>query len=337
MGGVGPGVLMAVASLASCKPATIAEAEARGDVAWLQQNDTPPAVDAIGRLADRNPAAASALVARSAYDLEAFRAAWAAVLRGASWGTAMLHEALSDPSRADVAASAMGKRDPHLVPFLTDLEEALVRLSASPQNVNVSSTLASIGAPARAAIERRLADASTRGPMCTGITSPQAADAARTAFISVPESSRDAPACVNAAVVVAADDEAALGWLAESGEPGLLGAAGKSDAMPCARLHTAWARAFTARPATDYPALTVPLGYAVKRCPAQMDGVLADAIARLPASHGVIVQAIDPFTTYGDALHATCAALPTVASGRDTPVVRERANDALAHACKAPG
>jgi hypothetical protein len=321
--------------MTACKPATVAEAEARGDVAWLQQNDTPAAVDAIGRLADKNPVAIAALVGRSAYDPGAFRAAWTAVLRGMPWGTAVLHDALGDPTRADVAASMMGQRDPHLVPFVGDLEQALVRLSASPQNVNVSSALASVAS--QGVIERRLADASTRGAMCMGIAAPQAGDEAHAALTSAPQSSRDAPACVNAAVVVAADDEAALAWLAATAEPGLLGAAGKSDAMPCAQLHVAWVKAFGVRPASDYPALTVPLGYAVKRCPAQMDGVLADAIAHMPASHGVVVQAIDPFASYGDALHATCAALPTVASGRDTAVVRERANDALTHACKAPG
>jgi hypothetical protein len=154
----------------------------------------------------------------------------------------------------------------------------------------------------------------------------------------VPESARDAPACVDAVVRVAAGDETALMWLAERGEPGLLGGAGKNDAMPCARLHVAWARAFASRPTSAYPALEVPLGYAVTRCAVQMDGVLADAIVHMPAAHRVVVNAIDPFATYGDGLHATCAALPKViASGQDTPIIRERANDALTHACKAPG
>jgi len=70
-----------------------------------------------------------------------------------------------------------------------------------------------------------------------------------------------------------------------------------------------------------------------------MDGVLADAIVHLPATRGVVVSAIDPFTGYGSALKATCAALPAVAGagGKDAPIVKERANDALNHACKAPG
>ena len=330
-------VLVPLATSAACRPATVAEAEARGDVAWLQQNDTPAAVAALGRLADKNPAAAAALALRSSYDIEAFRTSWDGVLRGAPWGTALLHDALGDPKRADRAATAMGKHDPHLTPFLDDLEAALVRLSATPQNVNVASALASIGAPARAAVERRLVDASTRGSMCMGIGSPGADDDARKALLHVAEASRDAPACVDAAVRIAADDEAALKWLAERAEPGLLGAAGKSAAMPCARLHVVWVKAFAARPASAYPALTVPLAYSVTRCAAQMDGVLADAIVHTPLLHGVVVEAIDPFASYGDGLHATCAALPSVASGSDTAIVRERASDALSHACKAPG
>ncbi len=322
---------------AHCKPTTIAEAEARGDVAWLQQNDTPSASAALGRLADGNPKAAAALTLRSSYDLEAFRAAWAAVGRGAPWGATMMHDALGDPKRADHAAAAMTRAGGQLPAFVPDLEGALIRLSATPQSANVSSALASVGPPAREAVERRLVDASTRASMCVGIASPQADDDAHKALVGVPPLARDAITCVDAVVHIAASDEASLAWLAARAEPGLLGAAGKSPAMPCARLHVAWVQAFGARPATDYPAMTVPLGYAVTRCAPQMDGVLADAIVRLPASHAIVVAAIDPFASYGDGLRATCAALPAIAGGRDTPIVRERASDALLHACKAPG
>ena len=322
---------------AGCKPTSIAEAEARDDVPWLQQNDSSAATAALGRLADKDPRAATALTLRSSYDLEAFRAAWAAVVRAAPWGTTMMHDALGDPKRADRAAAMMTKREGRLPPFATDLENALVRLSATPQNVNVSSALAGVGPAAHDAIERRLTDASTRPSMCIGIGSPQADDDAHKVLLAVPMAARDAITCVEAVVHVAADDDATLTWLATKGEPGLLGAAGKSLAMPCAQLHVAWVRAFAGRPTSQYPALTVPLGYAVTRCAPQMDGVLADAIVHLPQAHAVVVAAIDPFATYGDGLRATCAALPSIASGPDTPVVRERASDALNHACHPPG
>jgi hypothetical protein len=319
--------------VSACRPTTIAEAEARGDVAWLDQNGTPNAVAALGRLADKNPPAVSALEARSSFDMQAFRAAWFGALRSAPWATAMLRAGLGDPKRADSAAGAMDRHDPRLAMFLVELEAALVRLSATTQNLNVSSAMASIGATARAAIERRLLDASTRPAMCRGLASRDADGDAHRVLLGVPETARDAPACVEAVVRITVDDDAVLAWLAEHGEPGLLGAAGKQDVLPCARLHVAWTKALSARPRDAYSALTVPLGYAVKRCPAEMDGVLADAIVHLPATHAVVVDAIDPFDRYGGSLRATCAALPIVAGGRDSPIVKERANDALLHAC----
>jgi len=326
-----------MAGLVSCRPATIAEAERKGDVAWLDENGTPDAVAALGRLADTQPKAATALESRSTFDIHAFRAAWTAALRGAAWGPKMLRDGLGDPSRADLAASGMDKHDPHLVAYVPDLEAGLQRLSASMQNFNLSSALASVGPAAHDTILRRLADASTRGAMCRGIASKDADPDARKALLAAPVASRDADACVDGVVHVAADDEATLDWLAERGEPGLLVAASKSDTIPCPKLHVLWTRVLSSRSQDIYSALTVPLGHAVKRCTADMDGVLADAIVHLPATHSVVVSAIDPFTGYGNALKATCAALPAVAAGKDDAIVRERANDALNHACKAPG
>jgi len=331
-----PGLLLVVSLLCGCRPTTIAEAERRGDVGWLEQNGTPSAIASLGRMADTNPKALDALRSRSAFDPQAFGAAWSAVLRHASWGTAMLHGALVDPASADRAASAMERQDPQLSSFVGDLEGALVRLSASTQNLNVSGVLASIGPSARPAIERRLVDASTRSAMCRGIASKDAAPDAHKALLGAPEQARDSPMCVAAVVRIAADDDMALGWIADQGEPGILGAAGKDDALPCARLHVAWTKALANRAKAQYGALAVPLGYAVKRCPAEMDGVLADSIVHLPATHTVIVDAIDPYDRYGGALHATCGTLHVVAGGRDSARVRERADDALLHSCKAP-
>jgi hypothetical protein len=330
-------VLAAAALLAGCRPATIAEAEKKGDVAWLDENGTPDAVAALGRLADTKPKAVAALEARSTFDVHAYGAAWTAALRGAAWGPEMLRAGLADPTRADRAASGMEKHDPHLAPYVPDLESALQRLSASLQNFNVSSTLASVGLPAHDAIVRRLADPSTRGAMCRGVASKEADADARKTLLAAPLSSRDADACVDGVVRMAAEDGPTLTWLAERGEPGLLGAASKSDPLDCAKLHALWARVLAARTADTYSALEVPLGYAVKRCPAEIDGVLADAIVNLPATRFVVVAAIDPFTGDGKALKATCAALPMVVGGKDTPLVRERASDALVHVCKAPG
>jgi len=334
---LGSFAILVVLLAPACTPSTIEEAERKGDAAWLDENGTPDAVAALGRLADKNPRALAALEARSSFDMQAFRAAWDGIVRGAPWGGEMLRRGLGDPKRADLAASAVVRHDARLVPFIPELEQALVRLSATLQNFNVSSALASVGKPAHDAIVRRLGDASTRGAMCRGIASKDAEPDARKALMDAPESGRDSPSCVDAVVSLASEDDAALAWMAEKGEPGLLGAAGKEERLPCARLHVAWTKALTTRPVEIYSALTVPLGYAVKRCTPEMDGVLADAIAHLPATRAFVVEAIDPFTGYGNALRATCAALPMIAGGRDTALVRERANDALNHACKAPG
>ncbi len=171
--------------------------------------------------------------------------------------------------------------------------------------------------------------------MCRGIASKSADPDSRVALLAVPESARNAPSCVDAVVRAAAQDDVALAWLATDGEPGLLGAAGNSASLPCPRLHVVWAKALTSRRPDVYSALTVPLAYATKRCTAEMDGVLADAIGHLPATRALVVEAIDPFGAYDGALHATCAALPSVAAGgREGAIVRERASDALNHLCK---
>jgi len=324
------------ALLAGCHPTSIPDAEAKGDVGWLEENGTPDAVAALGRLADRDPKAIEALRIRTAYDSGAFHAAWMAVTRDAPWGGAMLRAGLADPKTADLAADGMGKHDPHLAAFVEPLEAALVRLSASLQNANIASTLASVGPAGHEVVVRRLSDASTRSAMCRGIASKYGDADARAALYAMPPEARDAAGCVDAVVRLAQQDDWSLGWLATNAEPGMLGAAGKMDVLSCARLHVAWVKALAARPPAQYPALVVPLGYAVVRCPAQVDGILADVIVHMPAARGLVVQAIDPFGRYEEALHATCGNLPLVANGPDSAIVRERASDALIHLCNAP-
>jgi hypothetical protein len=66
-----------------------------------------------------------------------------------------------------------------------------------------------------------------------------------------------------------------------------------------------------------------------------MDGVLADAFAHLPAAkHGCVVQGIDPFAAETALLTATCAALPIVANGHGSEIVREHARDVLSNGCQ---
>lgn len=325
-------LLCAVLAVTACGPRTIGEAERKGDVAWLDKRATPDAIAALGRVADRDPRAVAALDRRGDYDRDVYAAAWEAVVRGAPWGAQLYKAALANPARAELAASTMPKKDPHLSLFVTELESALVRLGASQNNLAVSGTLASAGPPAHEAIARLLADPATRGAMCRGIASPDAAPDARTTLMQVPPASRDNAQCVEVLPKIAAEDNAVLQWLGEAAEPGLLSAAGKSELLPCVRLHDAWVRALAARP--QERALVVPLKNAINRCPTELDGVLADAIARTPASQPVVVDAIDPFEGYGITLKATCAALPQVTRGGAPAITRERASRALEHTCK---
>jgi hypothetical protein len=194
--------------------------------------------------------------------------------------------------------------------------------------------LASVGPAAHASIERRLKDGASRGAMCQGIASQDSSPDARALLMAVPPESRDHLACVTAVMALVQDDDLALSWLADKGEPGLLGAVGKNLQFPCARMHILWRKALSERTAPSYHALEVPLSYAIKRCATSLDGVLSDAIIHVPAAHGVIVAAIDPYGSETLDLKATCAVLRGATGAGETPKTRERANDELIHGCK---
>jgi hypothetical protein len=109
----------------SCAQRTVGDAERDGDVAWLDANGSQEAVAALGRLADNSPKAVDMLNARASRDVAAYVAAWNATVRGAAWGPPLLKTGLGDPARAEEAASVMGRKDGHLLPFLPELEAAL--------------------------------------------------------------------------------------------------------------------------------------------------------------------------------------------------------------------
>ena len=115
---------------AGCKPANVTEAEAKHDVDWLASNDSPEAVAALGRLADGDAKALQVLEKRASTDVNTYIAAWSAVTRIAAWGATFIRTALNDPTRAEMAASALPRRDPRLLPFANDRESAVVRLAA---------------------------------------------------------------------------------------------------------------------------------------------------------------------------------------------------------------
>ncbi|HVJ94087.1 MAG TPA: hypothetical protein VM580_30065 [Labilithrix sp.] len=328
-----PIVALALSVLAAaCSPKTAAEAETRKDVAWLAANPTGESVAALGRLADSDPRALAALEERAEKDVNVHIASWAAITRDAKWGGTLMRASLGDPMRAEMAASALPRSDRRLVPFIEDIEGALLRLSAGKRGSVLAGILASIGPEAHAAVERRLLDAKTRGAMCDGIALPEASKDARTVLLAVPADARDSPACVAAILGIAANDDVVLDWIATDAEPGMLGAAAKSP-LPCPRLAPMWAKALTERPPQTHSAITVPLQWSVSRCATTIDSVLADVLAKSPRVRATILQGIDPFGTELSSLKETCSALKQGFMKGESAVVRARAAEALSHGC----
>jgi len=319
-------VLAAVAFvvLAACRPSSATDAEAKGDVGYLSEHDSPDAIAALGRLADKDPKAEAALASKPT--LDTYIAAWAAVQRGAPWGTKRLTLALGEPEHAENAAKAMGRGDARLSGLVDALEGAVKAGCIAP----CASVLASAGASGAPAVTHLLENAKTRESMCNGLASVDATKETRAAFFHVNEAARDAPACLRAASAMAAVDDDALEWLAKSAESGLVGGASKSDVLPCAKLETVWDHAIKERPAASFSALTIPLAAAIKRCPAELDVIVADALTGAEAAQILVVQAIDPLDASVHQLRATCDVLVGAVRGRLPMRVRDRASDTLA-------
>lgn len=324
--------LVLVIVAVGCKAKGTTEAEASGDVAWLQESGTPESVAALGRMADKDARAIAALQARPS-DVNTYIAAWGAVTRNAPWGVPFLRSALSDPTRADMVATSLPRRDPRLVPLVPDLEQATIRLAASQRAGFVAGVLASIGPQAHAAVERRLVDAKTRGAMCNGIGLPEASGDAKSTLLAVPPEGRDDPSCVDDVVTMATTEDAVLGWVASGAEPGLLTALAKSS-LPCPRVAMVWAKGLAERPPESHAALTVPLRTSIGRCSSALDPVLADLLEKAPGSRAVILQSIEPNGGEMADLKKTCGALGKPFMRAENARTRERANDALSQGCR---
>ena len=324
---------LAVGALDACKPQTVGDAEAKRDIAWLAEDGSPQAVAALGRLADANPPAVAALEKRAQIDVNPYIAAWAAATRNAAWGPTFLRTALADPARADVAATALPRRDPRLIPYVPDLEGAVVRLSAGHRGSVVAGVLASIGPTAHAHVERRLVDPKTRGAMCDGIALPEASGDAKSLVLAVPPDGRDHASCVDLVLTMANTEDVVLDWLALNAEPGLITATAKST-LPCPRLSIIWSKGLVQRPPETHAALAVPLQVSLRRCASALDPVIADLLTKAPRSRACIMQAIDPYSNELSDLKETCKALRAGWVNGESPRIRERAQDALAHGCQ---
>jgi hypothetical protein len=320
-------------ALGACKPKTVGQAEADRDVKALAESGSPEAIAALGRLADADTKALKALEARPPTDVNTYIAAWAAVTRTAPWGATFLRAALNDPLRADVAATALPRRDARLVPFVQDLENAVVRLAAGHRGSVIAGVLASIGPSAHGAVERRLLDPKTRGAMCDGIGLPEASGDAKSLVLAVPPEARDNESCVGIVLDMATKEDVVLGWLATGAEPGLLSQVAKSS-LACPRLATIWSKGLAERPPGGFAALSVPLQVSIRRCAPTLDPVLADALEKAPASRACIVNAVDPFGGELVDMKKTCRMLGRNFMFAESARVRERASDAVANGCK---
>jgi hypothetical protein len=321
-----------VASAAGCGPKNTEEAEQKKDVSWLAANPTGESIAALGRLADKDEKALAILNQRADSDDNVYIAAWTAVTRNAAWGTTMLRSALGDPSRAELAARALPRKDARLVPFIGDLENAVVRLAAGKRGAVIAGILASIGPPAHSVVERRLLDAKTRGVMCDGIALPEASGDAKSTLLAVPIEGRDNPSCVTTVIDMATTEDVVIGWLATGAEPGLLGVAAKS-ALPCPRLAAIWKKALAERAQEHQPAMTVPLSRSINRCATILDPVLGDLLTKSPRARATIISALDPFGADLQVMKETCTALRSGVSAGESAGIRERADNAITRSC----
>lgn len=327
-------LLLASFSLVACAPKNATEAEAKKNVQWLADNPSAESVAALGRLADTDEKARAALEARAAKnDVNAFIAAWSGVTRSAPWATPFLKASLADASRAETCATALPRKDLRLVPFLSDLEQAVIRLSAGRGSSVIASVIASLGEPAHDTVKRRLVDPKTRRAMCDGIGSPESSGDAKSVLLAVPTEARDDKSCVNAVIEMAATENVVVDWLAVGAEPGLLGIAAQSS-MPCPRIAAIWKKGLAERPAESQAALVVPLQRSIARCTSALDPVLGEQLQKSPRARPTIVQALDHVGNDLAAMKETCAALKSGVADNENAVTRERVEGEIARGCR---
>ncbi len=331
--------MLVFCTLWACTPTSVADAEKKKNVGWLETNGSPEAVAAIGRLADDDKRAQDALEAMSqatvdtlktdggAGALDVYLAVWAGVERNASWALAMTKSALSDAKRTNDMASAMKRGASQLGAFVPDLDGAM----SQGCGIMCGGVLASIdGVAAAGAIQKRLTDNATRDAMCFGIGTTESSKSARDVFMNAPPTSRDAVQCPGAGGHIAARDDAALAWLATTAEPGLLRSV--SEAMPCDRLAKLWAKVIQSRDHATFGALSRSLEDSIKACPKELDATIAGALGTDVDTQTLVLSSLG--ATNAHELASTCAAAPTAGSRVTSVLARANARDFVARCAK---
>ncbi len=327
--------LALAATTSACKTKDVHDAEAKGDIAFLEADLSPESTQALGRLGDNNPRALAQVETRAKQgDVNAYLAAWQAHVRGASWSTALLRGALSDPTRAVVAQAALPRKDPRSADFVPEIEASFGAVQG-PDSRKLGALLSSLGAASKAPVARSLAKPKTRAAICEALSSPDTSAEALAAFRDAKPEERDDAACTALAAARAQTDDETLGWLATKAEPGLLTAASRRGTLDCNRAAKLWQQALGSRLPDAHPALSQELVASTRRCTSTHDPVLAKALTDAEESRAWVVTAFDPQDALFARLDKTCEAMKVTALGGlgISVRVRERARDAVARGC----
>lgn len=317
-------------ALVACSPASVAEAEAQKDVAWLDKHESRASMEALGRLADHEPKAASALAKRRG-NQDVYHAAWLAHTRGVSWGDDVLRVALSSPTELPLAVAELPPRDPRLEGFTEDLAKG-IRSTSAEHGAGAVTLLASLGPSAQPHLLRLLDSPATREVTCAGLASPHVTPESRRALTLAPPDARMSPTCQRTLFQHAASDTKVLDWLGDAGEPALVAAA--VETLECPKLAHLWERVFGSSRET-MTALEPALTASVARCSAVLDPVIARVLPSTRRARTTILHALEVEDAHAEQLEATCKQLPRLSHGRAvSEEVRALAGSVYGARCK---
>lgn len=319
-----------ILGLAACAPASVAEAEARKDVAWLEAHPSRESYEALGRLADHDSHAAAVLSRRTGVR-DVYHAAWQGHLRGAAWGDNVLRTALSSPTEEPLAVAELPPGNPHLDPFALDLERS-VSLAKGEDAVAAAALLASMGQDAHPELLRLVDNPATRDAACQGLRAETTSEESRLVLTTAGSDARLTPSCKKTLLAHAVVDAKVVAWLGASGESELVASA--SATLECPRVAQMWESAFSS-PRTELTALEPALTASTMRCPDTLDPLLSRTLPATPRMRAMILHSLDTETTRADQLGATCKQLPRLSHGAAvTQDVRSLAGTVYGTRCK---
>lgn len=317
-------------ALSACTPASVAEAEAQKNVAWLDAHESRAGMEALGRLADHEPKAVEVLAKRRG-NQDVYHAAWLAHTRGSPWGDDVLRAALSSPTELPIAVAELPPRDPRLEGFAGDLEKGIALAPAEHAAAAVA-LLGSLGAPAQANLKRLLELPAAREAVCEGLASPHVAPESRLVLTEADPAVRTIPVCQKTLFQHAATDVKVLDWFGAHGEPAVVAAG--AEALACPKLAILWDRIF-ASPREVLTPLEPSLVTSMGRCGSALDPVIARALPSSRRTRVTILHALDVEDAHAEQLEATCKQLPRLSHGRAvSEEVRKLAGSVYASRCK---